>query len=541
MVDALTLDELEEVMTDRMNRAMLTLAACAALLLSATPAFAQSGEDTDAAEEAAEDVDASENEEAGEADGSDDGEAADDDTEPTSTAAEAKDETVEDESDDSDSEDDADEVATDEGVEAESSDVEEEDDEDDEGLVDDEADGIEAQTEDMDDDDDAPREIQTRVAVDVNPEPTVFVSGNADAEDDEDTPSPAWRVGISGYIRTQYTAIENDPGTDFGRNDGFVLADARLGLIGETKHGLGFDLQIDAGTARPSEDANDPGGEVVTRLTDGFLYYQPHPLLRVSAGQFKPPFDLEELISTSSILFVERSVGSRGVQNIEGPNREGLSRTREVGLRIDSQPYFFTADDPEQPEGIGVSYGLAITNGQNVNRTFNDNDQLAYTGRATVHYGDWVQVGGGVYQNDKTLGTPPDQIGESRFGWTADVLAQAYGAVLFASILQTDIEPAADLTDAEAVTARAFQAQVGWRDPVIGIGPAYRFAYYDGDISQSGEGVPRQFEALTYHTVGIVADPWDYPIRLLANYTITEEEVTSVQNNRFDAVIQLSW
>jgi hypothetical protein len=530
------LDEIEDVMIDSKVRAMLTMTACFALLLGASPALAQTDADEEPAE-ATEDVDAPEDEDS-DATGDD---VAGEDDEP---AAEPTDE------DDADDEDDAaDDAAPTDAPIATSEDEDDEsdvdidaDDEDDEDEDDEDSD-IEPQTEDMDEDDDTivERDVDTRVSVDVNPEPDIFITANAEADEDDDTPAPAWRVGVTGFLRTQFTAIENDPGTDFGRNDGFVLADARLGLIGETRHGIGFDLEIDAGTARPSGDANDPVGEVVTRLTDGFLYYEPHPLLRVSAGQFKPPFDLEEFLSTANILFIERSVGSRGVQNIEGPNREGLSRTREVGVRVDSVPYFFTADDPEEPEGIGVSYGLAVTNGQEVNRTLNDNDKLAYTGRATLHWGDWVQVGGGVYQNDRTLGAPPDQIGESRLGWTADLLAQGYGAVLFASIIQTDIEPAADLTDAEAVTARAFQAQVGWRDPVIGIGPAYRFAYYDGDISQSGSDVPRQFEALTYHTFGIIADPWDYPIRFLANYTITEEEVTEVQNNRFDAVIQLSW
>ncbi|MGM0556363.1 MAG: porin [Myxococcota bacterium] len=506
-------------MTDRMNRAILTLTACAALVLAASPALAQSGEDaeastddSDAAAEAAEDVEAGARATA---------ESSDDDAE---DAEGADDEAPSEDADQPEAEPQSGEERADESAEPV------------EGT------GIEPETEDMDVEKPVvEREVETRVAVDVNPEPTVFIAGNAEAEQDDNVPFPGWRIGLTGYIRTQYTAIEDDPGTNFGRNDGFALADARLGVVGESKDGIGFKLQIDAGTARPTGDANDPVGEVVTRLTDGYIYYAPHTLLRVSAGQFKPPFDLEELISTSSILFIERSVGSRGVRNIEGPNREGLSRTREVGLRVDSAPYYFTADDPEDPEGLGVSYGLAVTNGQTVNRTLNDNDQLAYTGRATIHWGEHVQVGGGAYQNDKTLGTPPDQIGESRFGWTADVLAQAYGAVLFASVVQTDIEPAAELTNQEARTARAFQAQVGYRDPVIGIGPTYRFAHYDGDIDADGASSPRQYEALTYHTVGIIADPWDYPIRFLANYTITNEEVNPVQNNRFDALIQLAW
>lgn len=366
---------------------------------------------------------------------------------------------------------------------------------------------------------------------------SIVISGDlGDAPDGEE--ATGWTVELFGYVRTQYTAIQDDPELEqFGRNDGFSIADARLGLLGYLDNGVGFELEIDAGVARPSDEPNTAIGEVVTRLKDGYLFYQPHRLFRVSAGQFKAPFDIEDLISTANILFVERSVGSRGVQNIEGFNREGLSEGRQVGLRFDSQPYYLSG---EAEEGPGFSYAFAVTNGQSANRPLNDNDDAAYFGRLNLHWADLVRVGGAAFYNDRTIGEEqPDLIGEERTGWTADVTVTAYGLTLLANIIEVDIEPAAEIQDEQARTSRAYQAQIAYEEPFFGLQPAYRFAYFDpaADIDEQS---PR-FEALTYHTVGLNYNARSYPIRLMLNYTVTGEEEREIDNDRFDALVQVRW
>lgn len=356
--------------------------------------------------------------------------------------------------------------------------------------------------------------------------------------DDEGEEPAGWTVELFGYLRTQYTAIQDDPNLEqFGRNDGFIIADARFGLLGYLDNGLGFELELDAGVPRPTEDANTAIGEVVTRLKDGYLFYQPYPFFRASAGQFKVPFDIEELISTANILFIERSVGNRGVEGVEGPNRDGLTLGRQVGVRIDSRPFYFMGGD----DGLGLSYAVAVTNGESANRTLNDNDDAAYSGRVNVHYGDVARLGAGAYYNDRTVGELPDLIGKTETGWTADLTVAAAGFSLLANVIQVDFEPPEELGAEPARTALSYQAQVAYEEPFYGLQPAYRFAYLDPDTDREGSEAGLDFESLTYHTVGINYNAKTYPLRLMLNYTITAEEQLEIDNDRFDALVQVEW
>ncbi|MFW5967102.1 MAG: porin [Persicimonas sp.] len=374
-------------------------------------------------------------------------------------------------------------------------------------------------------------------ALSVGTPAAVFAQDDADSGEEEEAGD--WEIYFGGYVRAQYTAIEDDPDFEqYGRHDGFQISDARLEFSGEYDETVGFDVSVDAGTLRPSEQAQAAGGEMATRLKDGFLYYKVHPQLRASAGQFKVPFQLEDLISTSDMLFVERSVGNRGVRDIEGPNREGLTQDRQVGLRLDSKPYFF-GDDEE--EAFGLSYALAATNGVAANEAFNDNDRLAYAGRLDGHWGERLRVGAAAFYNDRTLGDPPDQVGEERLGFTSDVLVKMYGVTLLGSATQVDISPSPEIEAEQDRTARSYQAQIAYEVPDIGIQPAYRFANYDPATDQEVEGNVRAYEALTYHTFGLNYNSPDYPVRVMLNYTLTGEAESDIDNDRLDALVQLSW
>ncbi len=410
--------------------------------------------------------------------------------------------------------------------------------------LDEDVDEEEADDEDVDEEeaDDEDEEDQGRGMVALSSDPDgggVVVRSNTDDE------TPPWRLAIGGYIRTQYTAIQNDPNVGFvGRHDGFQLADARLALDGRLASGIGFEFEFDGAFERDTGDVNDPNIELDTRTKDAFIYYRPIPEFRVSVGQFEPPYDLEELLPTEHFLFIEQSVGSRGVQNIEGYNVEGISRTREIGVRLDGKPYypFASGDDPES---LGFSASLAATNGQPINRGLNDNDKLAYYGRANLHWADLVRLGGAYFHNDRTVGERPDRVGVTKTGWTADLLVDVIGITVFGSIGSVNDEygQAEGLPDSDQ-TRLAYQAQIGYEEPFLGFQPIYRYAYYDPTWKVEGETKGLNFEndARTHHTVGLNYNAQMYPIRVMLNYTFTQEQpARELKNNRFDAALQLSW
>lgn len=366
----------------------------------------------------------------------------------------------------------------------------------------------------------------------------VVIGENADGD------GPDWRLAIDGYFRTLFTTIENDPNVDFvGSHDGFNMADARLTLDGSLANGIGFRLQFDGAVEQNNATVNSPQTRLVTRLKDAFISYQPFEPLRVSAGQFKPPFDVEEQFSNSELLFVHESVGSRGVEGVEGFNVDGLSVQRQTGLRIDGDPWYPLADS-EEPEAIGASYAIAMTNGSTAPENLNDNNRFAYYGRGNLHWEDHARLGGAYFYNDETRGERPNLVGVETTGWTADLTVDVAGFTAIGSIIEQTETSFSGEADEGAITSRAYQGQIAYEEPFIGLQPAYRYAFYDPSHdyqSELGEG-GFDVDARTHHTFGLNYNAQEYPVRVMVNYTLAmEQEARDLQNNRLDALVQLTW
>ena len=378
---------------------------------------------------------------------------------------------------------------------------------------------------------------------------------NSELKPNSKIPRDKWRLTFGGYIRLQYSGIQNDDNAPLiGRNDGFLLANARPTFTGEMGNGLGFRLQFETAANLDQPNTLTPAQEMIVRPRDTFIFYRPFSFLTLQMGQFKPPHDLEALLSTADLAFVIRSVGAQGVPRFADVRPQiGLSVDRQVGLQAIGQ-YFFTSED-NSPKGPGIGYALAVTNGTSSNQTVNDNDSLAYYGRLSFHWGDMLSIGGAYYVNDLLNGTPPDLIVINRSGWTADLLLRAFGVHLMASVTgqtdETDLftasNPAGEPTTFN--TSLAYQAQLGYRIPVINVMPAVRYAFYDPtntfnqvDVDDPGLDA-REVDALTYITFGLSYIPNTYPITVMLNYTLAGEQegAESLNNDRFDAMVQLTW
>ena len=366
------------------------------------------------------------------------------------------------------------------------------------------------------------------------PETNVRVIGNLEEGD-------RWTLALGGYIRAGYTWIQADPDFElYGRNDGFSLHDARLTTRGEMDNGLGFVITLDAGSRLVRTTADSPVHELAVRLTDGYGYYAPFEFLEFNVGQFKAPFDVEDLISTSRMLFINRSVANRGVQDVEGFNVPGLTQGRQIGVQARGKVPVFGGDD-----GLAVSYALAAVNGNGANKSLNENSRLAMYGRTSVHWGDMVAVGGAVFRNDRSLGDPPNQIDREHMGWTADVQFSAFGASLLANVV-SESRHVPDIPQDPEATSLGYQLQIAYEEPFFGFQPAYRFAFYDryfGEESEDDAADLLRDAALTYHTIGLNYNAQAYPVRVMANYTITmeDDETRQLDNDRVDLLLQLQW
>ena len=337
-----------------------------------------------------------------------------------------------------------------------------------------------------------------------------------------------WALSMGGYVRAGYTQIQADPNFEFyGRNDGFSLDDARLVTRVDSEHGLGAVIGLDAGSRLVRTSPDSPVEELGVRMTDAYLYYRPLPFLELNAGQFKAPFDAEDLVSAADLLFVNRSVFNRGVRDVEGFNKQGLSQDRQVGIQARGH-YQLDA------EGFGVSYAAALANGNGPNTSLNENDNLAIYGRLNLHWDDIVTLGGGVFTNDRTVGDLPDQTDRETWGWTADLRLEYMGATIFANIAEENRELPEIGTNPDT-SAMGFQVQAAYEILDFGIQPAYRFARFEDDEFANHDSV-------THQTIGLNYNAPDYPLRLMANYTlISEDGEPEIDNDRFDVLVQLEW
>ena len=355
----------------------------------------------------------------------------------------------------------------------------------------------------------------------------IHIGWNKDIENNPQSGSQhRWRLGIGGYLRAGYTNIVNDISGNYGTNDGFGLDSARLSINAYFDDTAGFKFQID-GAVHEQLAPNDPNAGLVVRTKDAFIWYAPIEYVKISVGQFKAPFDGEGIDSSTDIAFISRSVMSRGVKGVEGPNVRGLSRDREVGATLSTDGIYFD----EKKEGFGIRYALGATNGSSSDRALNDNDALAFYGRLDFLYGKMVRVGGGATMNDRTIGLAPNQLDESVFGWAADLSLNIAMVSLAGGVIgETITNPTQD-----EFSRFGLQATLAVREPFLGFQPKVRFSSLDDSSSREGE-------ALSYISFGINYVPKDFPLRVMLDYTLSGEEApTEIDNNKLELLLEASW
>jgi len=118
-----------------------------------------------------------------------------------------------------------------------------------------------------------------------------------------------------------------------GRNDGFALGDARIEITGRPTDSVWLYLSIDGATPVVGSDPTQ-GTRIVT-LKDAYGVWAAGGHLRVQAGQFKAPQDLEELLEETELKFVSRSIVSTGVDAPFGYKAYGLASRRRHRPRRD--------------------------------------------------------------------------------------------------------------------------------------------------------------------------------------------------------------
>ncbi|MDX9720527.1 MAG: porin [Myxococcota bacterium] len=357
-----------------------------------------------------------------------------------------------------------------------------------------------------------------------------------------------WNATLFGYVRSGLVWIgaEGDDSPAFiGANNGFAMLNARLGVNVKYQDSFEVVTSVD-GAADVRSSVNDAVGEQKVVLKDAFGQYKLHDAFKVRLGQFKPPIEVEAMTSTARQLFIRNSVLSDGVRPGEGIERvgsEGFGPARQVGLSLLSDVIDFGP--------VGLTYALALTNGNAFSAARNDNNKLAYYGRLELHLrnqllgkfenGSFLVLGGAVGHNERTVGTIPNQLGETDLTWEVDLQFAAYGIEALAQFLMNKRSfPDSGQSEQESMGA---VAQLAYRLPFehFRFQLAYRFSYLDPFVDDSDSPLVAD-DKLIYHTVGLGYLLEDLPIEVKLNYTATSEEGSAgIDNDIVEALAQFVW
>jgi hypothetical protein len=360
-------------------------------------------------------------------------------------------------------------------------------------------------------------------------QPSVPKPGPAEPE----KPKP-WSLAVFGYLRAGYDHTMKDERFEFvGRNNGLVLDSARIGVEGTNQdYGVTFRLSME-GASDVLSAPNTPIGSLAVRLRDAFARWDPVDWLGVQAGQYKAPFQEEELRGTPDLMFASRAVGVEGVPPARGFQTPGIQLDRQLGVML----------SPSKPIGgdLGIAYYLMVMNGNGSNQLLDDNGRFGLVARSEIGWQKYFRVGAALFRNDRTVGTLPNLYNEEDLGLTGDLAVKAEGLEVFGAV--TRLRTVFPTVGTSARVQLAFHGQLAYRftfDSFF-VAPGYRYAYFHP--WQEG-GADEGFDSfkLQYHTVGVRVGMTKLPIQAWLNYTIAgEAEGRKLDNDRVELLGQVTF
>ena len=363
----------------------------------------------------------------------------------------------------------------------------------------------------------------------------IQVPATADGIPLPQVPNTRWEFSVFGFARLGYDYTTKDDRYDFiGRNNGFVLDSARVGVQGlNTDYRLLFRVSVE-GADNALTQPNTPQGTLSVRLRDAFTRWDPLSFLGFQVGQFKAPWQAEELRNVPDLMFASRAVGVDGVLSGRGFATPGLRLDRQLGVMI-SPP------EPIGTKDFGAMYYLMVMNGSGANQFVDDNGRVGIVGRVELSWKPWVTIGAGVFRNDRTVGTLPNLYTEEDLGLTGDANVRFLGAEFFAAV--TRVRTAFPTVGTAARVQLAWHAQAAYRFDISDkafLSPGYRIATFNP--WQSGGGVGFDNFQLVNHTFGLRGGHQKLPVQGWINYTVTGEQTgRKLDNNRFEILGQVSF
>jgi hypothetical protein len=329
-----------------------------------------------------------------------------------------------------------------------------------------------------------------------------------------------------GYLRVQYLAVQDDPNVAFvGRDDGFELQNARLGVRGTLDLRISFVVALD-GAVDERLQVNTPDGKLRVGLRDAFADVALGGALAARGGFFHALVDPEALIADTRRALVDEPIESRGMRATEGFQAAGLTPGRSLGAAIRL--------DPGTPAaGVGLGFEVAIQNGADEFSSNNDNDKPAVSATvlARLPRDGWVMIAGRY--NPRSVGDLPFRQDEDDLQGTAGLqlalgpVTVNGGAIVQRTTFATTSGPAQNAFGGHA------QAMVAIPAP-LPLAVGYRFGILDPSSLISTDRVME-------HTAGAVLGVPRYRMRFQLQAThVVEQAARTLDNDRIQLAAELA-
>lgn len=283
--------------------------------------------------------------------------------------------------------------------------------------------------------------------------------------------SKALAITVTGRVHSQFatTSVSGEPGSQF------LIRRARLTAEIKVNDLISGKIQPDYGE-----------GEV--NLKDAYVRFGFSPSFRVTAGQFKRPFDLFELTSSTQTLIVERAGGIEGVNTCSGLGglcsfsrfTEQLQYSdRDIGVKVDGT----TAHGR-------FSYAASITNGQGAN-TADTNGTKSFTGRVGFTLRNGISFGAHVAVHDYVQPGTIDNDYATAVGGDFELGKFDHGLHIRAGAVIGDnwknLVGADPSTFVSTQGIVAYKAQISGNPYVTAVEPLGRFSWGDPDTDLSND------------------------------------------------------
>lgn len=313
----------------------------------------------------------------------------------------------------------------------------------------------------------------------------------------------AKKITVAGYTQVRYQVLE-----ETGKIDGFDIRRARVDLKGTFSPYWGYRLQFDlAGTPK---------------LIDAYAELKLNDYFNFTIGQAKIPFSLENLASSTKLELIDRSQAVEALV-ARGKDVGGNQNGRDIGILLGGT-ILKLKDRPV------IDYRLGVYNGAGIN-TVDNNEGKDIAARLIVHPVVGLDISAAYYDGSRfvpevktgtVVTTPSKTVNRDRFG-----LDLSYDLKNF-SLRSEYISGKDDHTEREGYYVLGgyyfFQKKVQL---------VAKYDFYDTDKSKPDN-------ASTWYVLGANYN-FNANTKLQVNYSIKQEEGTSIDNNFANVQLQIGF